>query len=33
MKKNTIETLSNKIVDAFLNNKIINPLINERGCL
>ena len=26
MKKNTIETLSNKIVDAFLNNKIINPL-------
>ena len=26
MKKNTIETLSNKIVNAFLNNKIINPL-------
>jgi len=26
MKKNTIETLSNNIVDAFLNNKIINPL-------
>ena len=26
MKKNTIQTLSNKIVDAFLNNKIIDPL-------
>jgi len=26
MKKNTIEKLSNKIVNAFLNNKIINPL-------